>query len=82
MSVPHAWKRSIIIPVPKKPNEQMNDFRPVALASILAKFMERIVYNQLVACVADHMDPLQFAYNARRGVEDTSGSCKSNWKPS
>ena len=71
MSVPCAWKSSIIIPVPKKPNvKQMNDFRPVALTSILAKCMERIVCNQLVASVADRMDPLQFAYKARSGVED------------
>ena len=71
MSVPRAWKSSIIIPVPKKPNvKQMNDFRPVALTSILAKCMERIVCNQLVASVADRMDPLQFAYKARKGVED------------
>ena len=35
MSVPRAWKSSIIIPVPKKPNvKQMNDLRPVALTSI------------------------------------------------
>ena len=66
MSVPRAWKRSIIIPVPNP----MNDFRSVALTSILAKCMERIVCNQLVASVADRMDPLQFAYKARSGVED------------
>ena len=59
------------VPVSKKPNvKQMNDFRPVALTSILAKCMERIVCNQLVAYVADSMDPVQFAYKARRGVED------------
>ena len=71
MSGPRAWKSLIIIPVPKKPNvKQMNDSRAVALTSILAKLMERIVCNQLVASVADRMDPLQFAYKARRGVED------------
>ena len=71
LSVPRAWKSSIIIPIPKKPNvKQMNDFRPVASTSILTKCMERIVCNQLVASVADRMDPLQFAYKARRGVED------------
>ena len=71
MSVPCTWKSSIIIPVPKKPNvKQMNDFRPVALTSVLAKCMERIVCNQLVASVASRMDPLQFAHKARRGVED------------
>ena len=53
-----------------KPNvKQMNDFRPVALTSILAKCMERIVCNQLVASVADRKDPL-VAYKARRGVEN------------
>ena len=48
----------------------MNDFRPVALTSALAKCMERIAGNQMVASVADRMNPLQFAYKARRGVED------------
>ena len=47
------------VPVSKKPNvKQMNDFRPVALTSILAKCMERIVCNQMVASVADRMDSL------------------------
>ena len=42
ISVPRAWKSSVIIPIPKKPNvKQMNDFRPVALTSILEKCMER-----------------------------------------
>ena len=73
MSVPRAWKSSIIIPVPKKPNvKQMNDFSPVALTLtfILAKCMERMVCSQLAVSVADRMDPLQFAYKARKGVED------------
>ena len=47
----------------------MNDFRSVALTSILAKCTERIVCNQLVASVANSMDPLQFAYKARRDVK-------------
>ena len=78
MSVPCAWKSSIIIPVPKKPNvKQMNDFRPVALTSILAKCMERIVCDPLVTSVADRMDPLQFAYKARRCMSDSRKShCK------
>ena len=65
------WKLSTVIPVPKKANgKEMNDFRPVALTSILSKCMERVVCNQLVASVADRMDPLQFSYKAKRGVED------------
>ena len=72
LSIPRTWESSTVIPVPKKPNvKQTNDFRPQDLTSILAKCMERIVVcNQLVASVADRMDPLQLAYKARRGGED------------
>jgi hypothetical protein len=71
--VPRVWKTSVIIPVPKKTNAKiLNDFRPVALTSVLCKCMERVVCNQLTASVADRMDPFQFAYRARRGVEDAS----------
>ena len=66
--VPRVWKTSVIIPVPKKPNAKiLNDFRPVALTSVLCKCMERVVCNQLTPSVADHMDSFQFAYRARRG---------------
>ena len=48
----------------------MKDFRPVALTSILCKCMERVLSNHLTAMVADRLDPLQFAYKAKRGVDD------------
>ena len=60
--IPHSWKMSTVTPVPKRPGaKEMNDFRPDALTSIIAKCMERIVCNQLIASVAYRMDPLQFA---------------------
>ena len=52
--------------------KEINDFRPVALTLIIAKCMERIVCNQLIVSVANRMDPLQFAYRARRRVEDAT----------
>ena len=71
--VPRSWKLSTVIPVPKKPYpKRLNDYRPVALTSILAKCMERLVCNKLMASVADRLDPLQFAYKPKRGVEDAS----------
>ena len=60
-----------IMTVPRTPSaKEMNDFRPVALTSIIVKCMGRIVCNQLITYVDDHMhmDSLQFAYGARRGV--------------
>ena len=63
--------KSTIIPVPKKAKvQELNDFRPVALTSILCKCMERVVCSQLTAAVADYMDPMQFAYRAKRGADD------------
>ena len=50
----------------------MNDYRPVALTSIICKCMEKVVCNQLTSSVADRLDPLQFAYKAKRGVEDAT----------
>ena len=34
--------------------------------------MERIVCNKLTLCLKDRFDPLQFAYKAKRGVEDAT----------
>ena len=72
-SVPRTCKTSTIIPVLKKSNANPdNDYRPIALTSILCKCMERVVGNQLKEQTANHLDRLQFAYRAQRGVEDAS----------
>ena len=71
--VPRSWRTSTIIPVAKKSNaKEMNDYRPVALTSVICKCMERIVCDKLTTSVADRLDPLQFAYKAKRGVEDAT----------
>ena len=36
---------------------QLNNFRPVALTSVIAKYMERLVCNQLITSVADRRNP-------------------------
>lgn len=72
-TVPNSWKTSIIKPLPKKPGSKtLNNFRPVALTSVLAKCMERVVSKHLVAAVKDQLDPLQFAYRPCRGTEDAT----------
>ena len=70
-SVPRLWKDSIIVPVPKnKCTKTLNDFRPVALTSLVMKSFERIVKDELMNTVQANLDPLQFAYRAGRGVDD------------
>ena len=69
--IPTSWKCSEIIPVPKKQSVQnMNDVRPVALTSVLMKCLERLVLKELRKSTEDIQDAMQFAYRAKRGVED------------
>jgi hypothetical protein len=70
-TVPDAWKSSIIVPVPKKPRpSELNDYRPVALTSVIMKCMERVVLRHLTAATAPLTDPMQFAYKSARGTDD------------
>lgn len=72
-SVPTVWKTSTIIPLPKSTRaKEMQDFRPIALTPILSKCMERVISYHLKLALQGQLDPLQFAYRAKRGVEDAS----------
>ena len=69
--VPVIWKTSCLVPVPKKPQPSgFSDYRPVALTSHIMKTLERLILEQLRPMVRPHLDPLQFAYQPRIGVED------------
>ena len=59
-------------PCPKKqPNiSSLNDFRPVALTSVIMKTFERLVLRQVKAETPPCFDSLQFAYRANRSVDD------------
>ncbi|KAK3517503.1 hypothetical protein QTP70_012581 [Hemibagrus guttatus] len=69
--VPACFKRSTIIPIPKKPKMTgFNDYRPVALTSVVMKSFERLVLAYLKNITGPLLDPLQFAYRANRSVDD------------
>ena len=45
---PHDWKISRVTPVHKNgPFNDMNNYRPVSVISIIAKIMEKLIHNQL-----------------------------------
>ncbi len=68
--VPSCFKRSTIIPVPKKSKiTGLNDYRPVALTSVAMKSF-RLVLAYLMDTTGPLLDPLQFAYRANRSVDD------------
>ncbi len=69
---------------PKKPKiSGLNNYRPVALTSVVMKSFERLVLAYLKASTGPLLDPLQFTYRANRSVDDAVNmdcisSC-SNW---
>ena len=69
--VPSCFKCSTIIPVPKKTSiTGLNDYRPVALTSVVMKSFERLVLSHLKDIIGHLLDPLQFAYRANRSADD------------
>ncbi|KAG5283986.1 hypothetical protein AALO_G00021700 [Alosa alosa] len=55
----------------RKPHpRELNDYRPVALTSHVMKTMERLVLCILRPQVRHALDPLQFAYQEKVGVDD------------
>ncbi len=69
--VPTSFKTSIIIPVPKNNKPScLNDYRPVALTSIVMKVFERLVKSHISSSIPVTLDPLQFAYCPNRSTDD------------
>ncbi|XP_033109699.1 uncharacterized protein LOC117110956, partial [Anneissia japonica] len=73
--IPSIWKHSLIIPIPKSSTvSNLNDYRPIALTSLIMKCLERFVVNQIKPVKEPKLDPMQFAYRAHRGVEDATAT--------
>ncbi len=71
--VPTSFKKSIIIPVPKNNKPScLNDYRPVALTSIVMKVFERLVKSHISSSIPVTLDPLQFAYRHNRSTDDAN----------
>ena len=64
-----TWKLSSITPLPKKPNPQSNnDYRPIALTSVIMKCFERIMKARILKHVK--LEENQFAYRCKRSTKD------------
>ena len=69
--IPQCFKKSTIIPVPKKMSPQsLNDYRPVALTSVIMKCFEFLFKIHMQSLLPDGFDKYQFAYRKNRSVED------------
>eukprot|EP00061_Rhincodon_typus_P013597 g40064.t1 len=69
--VPTCFKKTSIIPVPKKTHAMcLNDYRPIALTSIIMKCFKRLVIAHINSSLPACLDPLQFAYRHNKSTED------------
>ena len=70
-TVPCLWKSFCIVPIPKRPRpSQNNDYRPVALTSLVMKCLERLLLRRISTETSQFQDPHQFAYRRNRSTED------------
>ncbi|KAK1788023.1 hypothetical protein P4O66_016497 [Electrophorus voltai] len=69
--VPTCFKTTTTVPVPRKPTVLcLNDYRPVALTSIIMKCFERLVMRNIKTQLPPSLDPLQFMYRSNRSTDD------------
>ena len=56
-TIPDIWKLSTVIPIPKKDNPKLpNDFRPIALTSLVMKTLEKIIKFFILAVTEYNLD--------------------------
>ena len=66
-----CYKMATIVPVPKKAKiTELNDYRPVALTSVIMKYFERLVKDHITSTLPATLDPLQVAYRPNRSTYD------------
>ena len=67
-----CFKMVTIVPVPRKANRtELNDYRPVALTSVIMKCFERLVKDHITSTLPATLDPLQFAYRPTSSTDDS-----------
>lgn len=60
--VPYQWKIAKIIPIPKRKNPTINDFRPVSLLPLISKILERYILDKLYSTLCIHFGKEQFGF--------------------
>ena len=71
-AVPTCFKRATIVPVPKKAKvTELNDYRPVALTSVIMKGIPILVKDHITSTPPVTLEPLQFAYHPNRSTDNS-----------
>ncbi|GBN82099.1 putative RNA-directed DNA polymerase from transposon X-element [Araneus ventricosus] len=71
---PSSWRRAVVIPIlkPGKDAKNPNNYRPIALTSVLCKLLERMVNSRLVHVLEKKkcLSPFQSGFRFGRGTID------------
>ena len=63
--IPTCFKVTTIVPVPDNSKGNfLNEYRPIALTSVIMKCFERLVMTYINTIIPDTLHPLQFAYRS------------------
>ena len=58
-------------PIPQKTKvSSLDDYRAVARSSVVMKVLERLVLRHMLSTIMEKWDPIQFAYRAKRSVNN------------
>lgn len=69
--IPACFKASTIIPNPRKAKVMgLNNYRHIALTSVVMKVLECLILAHLKSITDPMLDPMQFAYRANRPTVD------------
>lgn len=68
---PDDWKSAKVTPLFKQgSSSDMNNYRPISVISAVAKVFERIIYDQIYACLSEH-DILSKSQSGFRSIHST-----------
>jgi hypothetical protein len=56
----------------KEKGTELNDYRPIALTSVIMECFERLVKDHIASNLPVTLDSLQFAYRPNRYTDDSS----------
>ena len=74
---PQNWKRSVLIPIPKKGNaKECSNYRTIAVISHASKVMLKILQARLQQYVNSELPDIQAGFRKGRGTRDQIGNIR------
>ena len=77
------WKSAHITPVPKEGDgNQVGNFRPVSVLSVVVKVFEKIVHRQLYTYLQENdlLHPAQFGFRPGHSTQDVLVKVVDEWR--